>query len=59
MPSPVLRRCIAPNAEGIGKAVGAVREATRTTPLWGQAFGSMVDFDLHRDYLSLSNATYK
>jgi hypothetical protein len=50
---------IAPNAEGMDKAVGAVREAARTTPLWGRAFASMVDFDLHRDYLSLSNATYK
>ena len=50
---------IAANSAGVDKAVGAVREAIRTTPLWGRTFNSLVDFDLHRDYLSVSNATYK
>jgi hypothetical protein len=50
---------IAPNSAGLEKAVDAVREAARSSPLFGPAFGSMVDFELHRDYLSHSNATYK
>jgi len=28
-------------------------------PLGGSAFGSMVDFSAHRDYLSSSTVTYK
>lgn len=50
---------IAPNSAGMDKAVAAVRAAARGTPLFGQAFGSLVDFEAHRDYLSYSNATYK
>jgi hypothetical protein len=31
----------------------------KSNPLGGPAFGSMVDFSVHRDYLARSNATYK
>jgi hypothetical protein len=50
---------IAANAEGLDKVNAAVREAGKTNPLGGPAFGSMVDFTPHRDYLSRTNATYK
>jgi hypothetical protein len=50
---------IAGNAEGLDKVNAAVREAMKTNPLGGPAFGSMVDFAAHRDLLVRSNATYK
>ena len=50
---------IAANAEGLDKVNAAVREAGKANPLGGPAFGSMVDFTPHRDYLSRTNATYK
>lgn len=45
---------ITSNADSLDKVNAAIRAAIRTNPLGGQAFGSMVDFSAHRDYLSLS-----
>ena len=50
---------IAANAEGLDKFNVAVGEATRANPMIEPAIGSMVDFSVHRDYLSRTNATYK
>jgi hypothetical protein len=50
---------IAANAEGIDKVNGAIRESLKSNPLGGSAFGSMVDFSAHRDYLARTNATFK
>jgi len=50
---------IAANAEGLDKANAALREYLKANPLGGPAFGSMVDFTPHRDYLARTNATYK
>ena len=50
---------ITPNADGMDKFDAALRDATKTNPLIGPAFGSMVDFSAHRDYLSSSTVTYK
>jgi hypothetical protein len=50
---------IAANAEGLDKANAAIREAQKASPLGGSAFGSMVDYTQHRDYLSQTDATYK
>ena len=50
---------IAANAEGLDKVNAALRERMKSNPLGGPAFGSMVDFTAHRDYLVRTNATYK
>jgi hypothetical protein len=50
---------ISANAEGLDKVNAALRESLKANPLGGPAFGSMVDFTPHRDYLSRTNATYK
>lgn len=50
---------IAANADGLDKANAAVRDALKANPLLSPAFGSMVDFTPHRDYLVRTNATYK
>ncbi len=50
---------IAANAGGLDKVNAALRESLRANALGGPAFGSMVDFTPHRDYLSRTNATYK
>ena len=50
---------IAPTAEGLDKASAARQEMQRANPLGGPAFGNLVDFTVHRDYLSRTNATYK
>jgi hypothetical protein len=50
---------ITPNAEGLDKVNEALRDALKASPLAGPAFGSMVDFTPHRDYVSRTNATYK
>jgi hypothetical protein len=50
---------IAANADGLDKVNAALRERMKSNPLGGPAFGSMTDFSAHRDYLSLTNATYK
>jgi hypothetical protein len=50
---------LAANAEGIDKVNAAIRESFKTNPLGGPAFGSMVDYTEHRDYLARTSATYK
>jgi len=50
---------IATNADGLDKFNAAVRDLHKTNPLGGPAIGSMVDYTVHRDYLSSTNATYK
>ena len=50
---------LAANAEGIDKVNAAIRESLKANPLGGPAFGSMVDFTDHRDFLARTNATYK
>jgi len=50
---------LAANAEGIDKVNAALRDTMKANPLGGPAFGSMVDFTAHRDYLARTNATYK
>jgi hypothetical protein len=50
---------IASNAEGLDKFNAALQEGSKKNPLNGPAFGSMVDFKEHRDYLASSTGTYK
>jgi len=50
---------LAANAEALDKANAALRETLKANPLGGPAFGSMVDYTAHRDYLVRTNATYK
>lgn len=50
---------IAANSEGPDKVNTAIRDALKANPLGGPAFGSMVDFAQHRDYLVRTDATYK
>jgi hypothetical protein len=47
------------NAEGIDKVNAALRESLKANPLAEPAFGSMVDFTQHRDYLARTTAVYK
>jgi hypothetical protein len=50
---------LAASADGIDKVNAAIRESLKANPMHGPAFGSMVDFSAHRDYLVRTNATYK
>lgn len=50
---------LAPTADGLDKLDAAIRDALKTNPLFGPAFGSMIDFPAHRDQLLRANATYK
>ena len=50
---------IATSPDSLDKVNAALRDTIKSSPLGGEAFGSMVDFSAHRDYLSLTNATYK
>jgi hypothetical protein len=50
---------ICPKADGLDKVNAALGAALKEQPLTGSAIGSMVDFAAHRDYLALTNATYK
>jgi hypothetical protein len=50
---------VAANADGLDKVNAALRANLKTNPLTGPAFGSMVDFTAHRDYLLRTNATFK
>jgi hypothetical protein len=50
---------LAANAEALDKVNAALREAIKANPLGGTAFGSMVDYTAHRDYLIRTDATYK
>jgi hypothetical protein len=46
-------------AAGLDKVNAAIRAAGKTSPLSGQALGSMVDFSKHRGELTRTTATYK
>jgi hypothetical protein len=50
---------IAANAEGLDKVNTALEAALKASPFVGPAFGSMVDFSVHRDDLVRTDATYK
>ncbi len=50
---------ISPNAEGLDKVNAALQERLKANPLGGTAFGSMVDYTVHRDELARTNVTYK
>ena len=50
---------IASSPEALDKVNEARRDALKASPLAGPAFGSMTDFNAHRDYLARTNATYK
>jgi len=50
---------IAADGAGLDKFNAAVRDLAKGSPLAGQALGSMVDFNVHRDSLARTNVTYK
>jgi|SRR5271168_3351817 len=50
---------VAANGDGLDKANAAIRETLKANPTYGPAFGSMVDYDAHRDFLARTNAIYK
>jgi hypothetical protein len=50
---------IASSAEGLDKVNAAVRDAMKSSPLAGSAFGAMTDSNAHRDGLFRTTATYK
>jgi hypothetical protein len=50
---------ISPNAEGLDKLTAALLDRSKTNPLAGQAFESMIDLSSHRDSLSTSTVSYK
>jgi hypothetical protein len=50
---------VAANAEALDKVNSSLRETMKASPLSGPAFGSLVDFEKHRDDLLRSVATYK
>jgi|SRR5579862_3290818 len=50
---------ITATAEGQDKVNAALREALKGSPFAGPAFGSMVDFEGHRDDLSRTEGVYK
>jgi hypothetical protein len=50
---------ITPTAEGQDRVNKALGESIKANPLASPAFGSMVDFSAHRDYLVRGDVTYK
>ena len=50
---------ITPTADGLDRVTKALGEAIKAEPLAGPAFGSMVDFSVHRDVLVRGDVTYK
>jgi hypothetical protein len=50
---------ITPTAEGLDRVNKALGDAIKAEPLASPAFGSMVDFSVHRDSLVRGNVTYK
>jgi hypothetical protein len=50
---------LTPHSEDMDKVNAAIRETLKSNPLDGPAFSSMVDYSAHRDYLALSEGTYK
>jgi hypothetical protein len=47
------------NADSLDKVNAALRDSLKANPLGGPAFDSLVDFNVHRDFLDRTNATYK
>jgi hypothetical protein len=50
---------VCPSADGLDKVDAALRDTIKSNPLASSAFGSMVDFTAHRDYLSRTDGVYK
>jgi len=50
---------IGANADSLDKVSGGLRDSLKANPLISPAFGNMVDFKDHRDFLSRTNAAYK
>ena len=50
---------LVPNAEALDKVSAALRLSGKEHPLIGPAFGSMVEYSSHRDYLVRTSAVYK
>lgn len=50
---------ITPNSAGLDKVNAALGEALKGNTFAGPAFGAVTDSEVHRDYLSRSNVTYK
>jgi hypothetical protein len=50
---------LAANADSVDKVNAAVRAAVKADPLGTAGFDSMIDWSEHRDFLDLTNATYK
>ncbi len=50
---------IAPQPEGVDAVHAAIVQAMKDNPLGGPAFGSMIDYSAHRDYLLKGNGEYK
>ena len=50
---------VTPTAEGLDTVQGAVREAVKAAPLFGEAFDSDTDYTGHRDQLLKSEGAYK
>jgi len=50
---------ITPNSAGLDKVNAALGEALKSNTFAGPAFGAVTDGEVHRDYLSRSNVTYK
>jgi hypothetical protein len=50
---------ISPTSAGLDKANAALGAALKASPMTGPAIGSLVDFTVHRDYLTRTNAVYK
>ncbi len=50
---------IASSPEALDKVNQARRDMLKASPLAGTAFGSMIEYSAHRDYLARTNATYK
>jgi hypothetical protein len=50
---------ITPNSAGLDTVNAALGEALKSNSFAGPAFGAVTDSEVHRDYLSRSNVTYK
>lgn len=50
---------IGANADSLDKSGASLRDALKANPMISPAFGDMVDFKDHRDYLARTNAAYK
>jgi hypothetical protein len=50
---------ICPTSAGLDKANAAIGATMKANPMAGPALGSMVDFTMHRDYLTHSNVVFK